>query len=248
MSDEIRNNPAFNNFKSVQDLAQAHLEAQKLIGKKGIIPPSEGASQKEMDNFYAALGRPNTPKEYKVDDIQAPEGLSIDNELRDSFLNKAHSIGLLPYQVRDLMQWQLENDVNSANADTEATKKSINEATTALRNEWGAGFDANVALAERVVNQFADGATKDALRGQLGNDPRFVKMLANIGKSLSEDTLGEGVAATMVMTPAEAQAEISKIRSDKNHPYWHPEHVENKSAKMHMNNLYKMAYPEQKQK
>ena len=64
-------------------------------------------------------------------------------------------------------------------------------------------------------------------------------MFASIGKVLSEDQL-EGKGAGLTMTPAEAQAEINRIKGDQNDPYWKAEHQNHAAAVENMDRLTKM--------
>src|ERR1043166_4213884 len=48
LPDDIKGNATLANVQSVQDLAKGYIHAQGLIGKKGIIPPGDKASDEEM--------------------------------------------------------------------------------------------------------------------------------------------------------------------------------------------------------
>jgi hypothetical protein len=245
LPDDIKDHASLSTFKSVGDLAKSHLEAQKLIGAKGVILPGKDATEEQMDTFYNSLGRPDKVEGYKIDQLQVPEGVKIDENVRSEFLKVGHKLGLLPHQVNGLIKWQLEGEGVRAKATSEADKTSREEAETNLRKEWGTAYDANIDAAKKLIAKFADDSEVAALDQGLGNDPRLIKMMAKIAKGFSEDTLGEGVAI-MTKTPTEAQAEIAKIRADKNHPYFIKENPEHESAVKYMQALYDMAHPNEK--
>lgn len=243
LPDDIKAHATLEKFNSVADLAKSHLEVQKLIGRKGIIPPAEGASEEEIGKFYNELGRPEKVEDYKLEDVKLPEGVNIDDNLKTDFLNVAHKVGLLPHQVNALRAWQIENMGNAVKLSDENHNKEVDAAETKLRQEWGNAYDAKVALGKKVVNKYN---AKEAFGDDLDKNPRVIKLLADIGGDLGEDTLGEGTAI-MVKTPDDAQKEISLIRNNPKHPYHIPGHVEHQAALKQMNDLYKMGYPDKKE-
>ena len=56
--EEDKDAPYWATIPDDQTLVKNYANAQKLIGKKGIIPPGEGASPEEWSTFFAAVPRP----------------------------------------------------------------------------------------------------------------------------------------------------------------------------------------------
>ena len=58
--------------------------------------------------------------------------------------------------------------------------------------------------------------------GKIGNDAKFIKLLAQMGNSISEGSLGgmEGQVSGFTKTPSEAKAELDKILNDPSDAYW----------------------------
>jgi len=129
-------------------------------------------------------------------------------------------------------------------------QKSLQDAETGLRQEYGAAYDANVNQARALVKKFGgDAVVTELERTGMGNNPTFIKFMVNVAKNFGENTDGfGGDSQTDIMSPAEAQAEITKIRSDNNHPYHahNRDHPEHKGAVQRMSQLFAMAYPEKK--
>lgn len=245
LPDDIKDHATLSKFKSVGDLAKSHLEAQKLIGAKGVILPGKDATEEQINTYYNSIGRPDKVEGYEINQLQVPEGVKIDETQRTEFLKAGHKEGFTNKQMNFLLKWNLDSEGVRANASAETRSQAIETAETELRKEMGTAYEANVALANKVVGKFADDSAREFLSEALGHDPRMVRMMVKIAKGMSEDTLGEGIAE-MTKTPTEAQAEIAKIRADKNHPYFIKENPEHESAVKYMQALYDMAHPNEK--
>jgi len=241
---EIKDHPSLQSFKTPADVAKSWVEAQKLIGADKIIMPSKDANDEEWnERVFNRLGRPKTPDEYTLPtDLEIPKELPLDENLMKGFKNIAHKMGLLPRQVNEVYRWYMGNLITQFNESNKKLKEAMSESETKLRTEWGAAYDQNVNLARKVLNKFGTPEVVENLIGGKGNDPALIKMLAEIGKVLSEDQLA-GKPKTLTMTPDEAAAEVSKINNDKNHPYWIADHPEHKAAVDKMNALMAMVHP-----
>lgn len=67
--DEFKDEAWAKDLKTHEDVWKKLAGAQKLIGKKGIIPPGKDAPKEEWDAHYKALGRPETPEGYEFNSI-----------------------------------------------------------------------------------------------------------------------------------------------------------------------------------
>ena len=75
--EELRGDPAIQNFKDVTDLTKGFLETKKLMGQKGLSRPEDNAGAEEWDAFYKAIGRPDAPEGYGLEmpaDEKVPKG------------------------------------------------------------------------------------------------------------------------------------------------------------------------------
>lgn len=57
---------------------------------------------------------------------------------------------------------------------------------------------------------------------KIGNDAKFIKLLARMGDNISEGSLGgmEGQVSGFTKTPSEAKAELDRIMNDPEDAYW----------------------------
>lgn len=244
LPEDIRNHPSMTSLDGVESLAKSWVNAQKLIGKEKLPIPSGPEDVETWNSVFARLGRPENAEGYseiKPEDI--PKEIPIDENFLKGFKETAFKLGLLPNQVKGLFDWWVTSEKGvMENAGTQE-QEAKEAAETALRQEWGRAYDQNVKLAVSVIRKFGGSDAEALLKSSIGNDSLSIKMLAAAGKALSEDNL-LGEPPGMTMTPAEAQAEISKIQNSPEHPYYKDQHPEHKSAVEHMQNLFKLVYPE----
>lgn len=242
---EIKAHPVLEKYQSSEEAVKALVAAQDLIGADKIIMPSKDAKPEEWrERVYSRLGLPKDHTGYALPtDIEIPKDLPVDDKLVEGFKQEAHNLNLLPQQVAGIYKWFMNQQIGAFNTMTQGTTQAKQDAETKLRTDWGAAYGQNLELARKVVNKFATPEVVELLADGLGNDPRVVRMFAEIGKTLSEDQL-VGKAKGLILGPEEALAEISKIKGDLKHPYFVANHPEHQAAVDKMTALMKMAYPE----
>jgi len=242
--DEIKNHPSMENLDGVEALAKSWVNAQKLIGKEKLPLPT-GADDKEGWNMvFSRLGRPEKAEGYEINKEGVPTEVSIDDNFIKVLRETAFTLGLNPIQTQGLFDWWVGTEKGTITQMGETDLATRQAAETELRTDWGKAYDQNVKLATTVISKFGGKDVQKLLSSGYANDPTNIRLLATIGKAISEDTdlLGEGGLPTH--TPAEAQIEIDRIKGDMKHPYYHAEHPEHKAAVEFMQSLFKMVYPE----
>jgi hypothetical protein len=235
---EIRDAPSVTKFQDVGALAKSYIEAEKLIGRKGVIVPSENATAEEQAAFRAALGVPESADAYG---LKAPEGVpegvwSEDNA--KAFAAAAHKLGLTPAQAQGIAAWQAARVAEmAASAGLEADGRTWEDT---LKTEWGAQFDAKLDLAKRAVREFgADAATLEAFEAKAGG-AALMRMFARIGEKVAEDKpagMGGGVAP--VVTDPKAKA--MEIINTPGGPYANPLHPEHRATVQQVTRLFEEA-------
>jgi hypothetical protein len=258
----IKDHPALANFKTPADVAKSYVNAQELIGRKGVPLPSKEADplddtkRKDWDTVYDTLGRPSDPKAYELPEVERPEGFPADPpEMVDGFKQFAHKIGLLPHQVKALYQWQHEQGITTYKQSVEQMQQAMQQSEAALRQEYGKAFDGNLAGAKGLLQKFGDPKLMETLEATgMGNNPDVVRFLVKVAKQFGEDgnvLVGETQSGTL--SPAEARLEVDKIMADKKGAYWNPtddkgrkqfSDAEHKAMVKKVHDLMQMAHPE----
>lgn len=125
----------------------------------------------------------------------AAKGEVFDPQMHRDFVAAAHELKLAPWQAEGVFN-KMFGTMNKRMADMDAAgARATEEAQTALRGEWGTGYDAKLELGQRAFTALglkpADGKS---LQDFLGSAPSMAKMFAQIGEMLGEDKLRQGAA------------------------------------------------------
>ena len=148
-----------------------------------------------------------------------------------------------------------EAELQAANAPPSEEQLEIKrgEAELTLKKEWGKAYDNKMKEARNVLEEFAPKdfgqlTTQEGL--PLGNDPVFIKTLANIGNyinsKLGEDKMIGGKEAQQY-TPSDAEKEIAALRGDPRDggPYWDKKHPDHYTTVQQVQELIEYMDPEE---
>lgn len=223
IAEEDRKDPAVTKYKTVPELVKGYRNAQELLGKKGVILPTEKSTPEEVNAFQVALGRPEKAEGYKLSELKdLHPGIKSTPENQKKFFDAAHKLGLTNKQVDELNRWFLSDTSAAIMAQEKVLKEGNEKASAALRTEWGADYDKNFANAKAFVMKAGGQEALDSF-GDLGSNPAVLKVLAKAGKAFAEDDfkgLGGSAGASDV------QKQIDAVNADLKHPYWDDAHTD----------------------
>lgn len=240
-SEEVKGNQNVTKFTSAEELAKSYINAQRLIGAEKIPMPT---TDEDWSNTYARLGRPDDPSGYE---INAPEGMEVNEQFQQQFAELAHQIGLSQKQAAALAEFDFNRHSTSMEEFTQNQEAATNSAIESLQKEWGNAFEQNVNIASRALKEFAspedmefiNNATIDGV--PVGNHPTIVKLMNNIGKGMMESGKLEGQGNEQVMTPSQIEDKQAQLMA---HPAYldsrHPEHA---SISRQVKELFELRYP-----
>ena len=244
LPEDIRSESSLQNFTDAGQLAKSYIHAQRMVGADKMPVPTKNFTDDDWKETFTKLGVPASPDKYDVN-YNLQEG-ATDQPVKD-FISHAHTLGLLPQQLQGVLDYygNLEqSSLDNAQKDQELNRVN-NE--TALRKEFGLAFDTKVNAANNVFkNFFAEELAEVKLQDgtSIGNHPGFIKALATMSEKISEDTISAGQeSASGLLTPQEAQKEVSKIMGDPKHPYWIKEHPNHDAAVKEVADLNGMIHP-----
>jgi len=241
LGEDAKNDPDITKYKTGEDFKKAFKERGALAGKKGIIKPEEGASDSEWKEYHRALGIPADASEYSFTDLQnlhkevmptVDDKLAFSKIASELKLNKVQADQLYSKYFGMLSDMKIKDD--------ESKIETKNNTEASLRAEWGANFDENATIARRLVQKFGGDEAVEAF-GDLGNNPKVLKFLGNLGRKISEDSFQGVGSMTLSTDEMGAKRRIADIEAD-------PDLMNDSSPRRQKlveerDALYKVAYP-----
>ena len=175
--------------------------------------PSPDASQDEWARVFDRLGRPESPEEYEV---PVPE--DGDEKFAEAAKKMFHEAGLTPAQAKTVAEKYNEYFQGMAGESHEQIEAERQQEVEALKKQWGAAYEQNLAVVDRAAQQFGmHGEQLEALRQAMG-PKAAAEFVYNIGAKLGEDQYvdsgSHGNGDFGAMTPAAAREQIQALKAD----------------------------------
>lgn len=190
----------------------ALFEAQNKIRAGDFSRPlAPNATDQERAEWRTANGIPDKPDGYFA---QLPNGLVIgadDKPLFDDVAGRLHKLDASPKVMHELTQWYYDLADKETAAVAGADKRQAQEATEALRSEWGNDYKGNIGqvmgfldgMGKELKAQFMDATLPDGRR--LFNSPEIVKWLATQAREINP---------AGVLTPNAGENQMMSIDSE----------------------------------
>lgn len=263
--ESLKSETSLGNFKDVTSLAKSYVHLNKMMGSSiripseeasdeakaefynklknvpGVLKMPDASNQEELNAFYKALGRPDSPDNY---DLKLPQDVPeelIDKETLNSFKEQAYNLGLNSQQVQKLIEFDTQRQMHLY----DRMEQDHKQGQEILKKMWGNDFDNRSAAAKKMIEQYGakyPEAAKQLLSKHV-TDPLVYQMLAELGQIYQERGHIQAKSLNFGLTPEEARAKIQEIRSNASHPVNLPGHVKHKEALEQMSKLYDAAYP-----
>lgn len=234
LPEDMKANPRLTKFKDVTSLAKSYDHLESKLGSAITIPSAE-ASEDEMrifmdkiskvpgvmkeptaetdvDAIFTKLGRPMNPEGYRYE-LPSEDAITAD-QLHD-INQEAFAMGLTQKQAQTFM--------NKKIAQMEATNKAISDKITGseayLKGVWGSAYEERMAAAKSAVAIIQNNhpeAAEELMNSTLANNPAVISMLAEIGHTVKEKSIGGTLKDSQYhMTPEYAQSQLNSLLKDK---------------------------------
>lgn len=241
LGDEFKADPTLSKYQTIPELAKAHVNLQKLVGKDKIHIPDKLATADDWKGVFQKLGLPEKPESYE---FAVPKDAFQDGFVKD-FKEVAFKNNILPKQAEGLLGWYAGLQKQAAEQRNTEIANQYHQASEALKREWGEAYDKKIQAGSTAARRFFDERGLSFLdQSGLASNIHMVKAFAAIGDILKEHGIKGSPATSTGVTPADALQRIAEIRSNPDHPYNKPAHPNKKAAVEEMERLYKSAYPE----
>jgi len=229
---DITGDPSLKPINDVSTLIKSYVHAQRKIGQKGAILPTENSSKEEWDDFYQKTGVPLEQQDYiKGLEFPTEDGeSSFDQTFNENFATKAHELRIRPDQAKGLYDFfnaQAKQTSERFSADTET---EIQGNLDKLQSEWGAeAYSVRLAKAGQLLTENVGPESLAYLKESgLGRNAEVVRILG----TLADKLMGEGAIpkgdSSFGRTKSELQAEINSAMSDPKDAYLNSNHADHK--------------------
>ena len=161
---------------------------------KGFFKEGEGGAKAfDLDGFQkhyietkqALPVVPETADAYKFD---YPEGWPVDEAEVKLHREMALSAKLTPQQYETIVK----HDIARMSRVAEDSAKKLEEARVVLKKEYGQSYQANIEAAKKAVSVVFGEDVAKAFNIESETDPRVIRGLVKLAKSMSEDKLKLG--------------------------------------------------------
>lgn len=216
-SDDLKSNETLGKYQNAEQAAQALVDAQRLIGAKGITVPGKDASPEDKAAFFNSLGRPEKADGYELPTQGLPEGVEITKESVAPYLEAIHGLGLTSQQAAGVMRIHAQALVDIQGKTVQAMATMRDESVAELKREFGLAYDDRIAAADNLMRHYiGEKGVVALMESGLNHNVDFMRGLIKLAVAVgSDEILGEGHTATIGTTPSEAKKEIEAMQSDK---------------------------------
>lgn len=215
LSEGLRGDASLANFQNLDQLAQGYIETKRTATSR---VPAPGDTPESIKAFTDAI----RPADAAVYEIAVPEGMP--REFADGFRAKAHELGLQPWQVKGIVEWN--NGYLAKDAETRAaSEKEKYDAGMAAIEAFKRGYQGDFgqklqAVAEWLPKLGLDLPEEDqtAMEQRFGSDKVLKFLFAmhdRVGDlKLPSDGGGGGDGGIGGTSPAQAEARQKELYKD----------------------------------
>jgi len=203
----LRQHPALAKYASKDEAIKALVHAQRLLGKKGEGMAEAGGSLLALGRCPEGAACPASPADYRLPDLEMPEDFSVDETLRDAFLEKAHELSLTDAQVAGLYGWFMPLNVQALldrHEQVSAERLRLREQELgALRKVHGGAAQGILEAARKAVLALGGKELMERLEASgAADDARVVQAFARVAPLVSETALrARDAAPAQGLTP-----------------------------------------------
>jgi len=258
---DVLSNNSIQRYNDIGSLMKGHIEAENYIRSgKAVALPAEDAKPEDLDKWKSE----NLPKFSKVIDLPPGkaeeyefkfEGVSSDvlknDQLLSSFRETAHKYGLSKAQAAGIAQAFATEiaprlapqgpqvEFIEGKEPIDALMKEVFKGETPQRlDEYKRGVEVLSMSMPELKDVLNDGiAPWGGKFTALGDHPTIVKLITEIGRLTGQDFGGHVPANDRAVL--DAQEEIHQIMDNKEHPWHERWRKGDRTAREHMNELYK---------
>jgi len=210
LPEDIKHAKSLQSFKSVEDLAKSYIHLNSLRGKKlNEMTPAE------VNEFYAKLGRPNKPEEYKLPTDQ------IGDEAVKEMAQWSFDLGLSQDKANTLVNKFIEMTKRELGKLEKKQSEEITKHESVLKEKLGPAYEQRLNLARDTITKIGGTELLNTLKNaglvtidsnnNIRGDSNLLLAMAKLGKEMTEDVIVKTEQDKVFgTTPEEARNELNK--------------------------------------
>ena len=186
---------------SAEDHAQE--QAESMFDGKSSADSEDAATDADTEEQAAKSDTESDEKQDAPDDYDAftlPEGIEMNDAALDQFKPLAKEAGLDQENAQKFVDLYTAAMVEAAESQQKLWADTQQEWVDQAKTDpeiGGDKFDSNLGDAKRAIKEFGTPELEDALSiTGAGNHPEFIRLMARVGKAISEDAMIPGRATT----------------------------------------------------
>lgn len=185
LPEELKGNPHLKRFKSQNDVIKSYVGLCSMAGKKGLMPPPEGATQAEIEAYLSTRrGGVESADAYSIK-YEMVKNYGLTEEAYKGLCNDLFNAGLSDREHGNVMRafanlrniekraWVEENNTNCERALIEA------------KHHWGMDYEAKLSGVKQLMNAFPE-AKKILTQAGAQNHFHVLDMLSRFAEIASE--------------------------------------------------------------
>lgn len=200
-------------FKSVEALGESFVNLERLLSsdtRRVALPAGEDDAE-GYNRVYAALGRPETPADYGLEQFS-----EADPEFAGAAAEWLWDAGVGGQKAAQLAERWNGFIAQREQAAAETFQAQSRADIAGLKTEWGPDYDANIEHFRRGVARFGLEANEMAAIETTLGTRRAVSLFSRIGQGLGEASFigGDGGKTGFGLTRDHATARINALKKD----------------------------------
>ena len=254
LAPELKTNASLAKFNDINALSKSYTELEARLGNT-LPKPNDNWTDKERNDLYSKLGRPETPDKYGFNKDSIPKELHgrYNPEMDKGVAEIMHKAGLNTAQAKMIRDGYAAMELKGFGAASEGQAKAEEARQSALaelQRSYGADWKNALDGGDRVLQKL--GGEKTIAWAQekgLTKDPQFIELMVKAGATLRDHQIITGVpqlnGGNFTESAAAAKSEIERIKSSPEEvkALMNPRHPGNAAAEKRMRELFQVAYP-----
>lgn len=221
-------------FKNVGDLAKSFIHARNM---KPAFPGADATPQ-DIETWRTLAGVPESPEGYGITKPEElPAGVEWNDDRVAKFTQLAHKHHVHPDFLKEAIALDMEINGGLVAQAQQQAQEAQQQAKTELMEQWGSKFEENASTVRHWADKLAaSGEIPPEKVAGLANDPTFGRIILEVSKLVSEDSIRTPLGFGDVRSP---QQQYDDIRNGKDEQ-WSERYKNGDPAAMeHVTNLIK---------